>query len=138
VSVGPLCGSPVWPSPPVVGPLWGPPLCVGPLCGTPVRVPCGGPLWGSPLCGSPVWVPCVGLSSRCVSCGIYSRDVSRSFTRSRSCCVRGGGVFREINSSIVGYGLTRPPQRANASATLSSLRFKAKRVRRVTLDKIGG
>jgi len=24
-----LCGSPVWPSPPVVGLLWGPPLCVG-------------------------------------------------------------------------------------------------------------
>jgi len=26
-----LCGSPLWPSPPVVGPLRGPPLCVGPL-----------------------------------------------------------------------------------------------------------
>ena len=26
-----LCGSPVWPSPPVVGPLRGPSLCVGPL-----------------------------------------------------------------------------------------------------------
>ena len=26
-----LCGSPVWPSPPVVGPLRGPLLCVGPL-----------------------------------------------------------------------------------------------------------
>jgi len=85
VSVCVLCGSPVWPSPPVaVGPLWGPPLCVGPLCGSPVRVPCVGPLCGSPLCGSPVWVPCVGPSSRCVPCGIYSRDVSRSFTRSRS------------------------------------------------------
>jgi len=26
-----LCGSPVWPSPVVVGPLRGPPLCMGPL-----------------------------------------------------------------------------------------------------------
>jgi len=58
VSVWVLCGSPVWPSPPVVGPLWGPPLCVGPLCGS--------PLCGSPLCGSPVWFLCVGPSSRCV------------------------------------------------------------------------
>jgi len=63
VGPSPLCGSPVWV--PCAGP-----LCVGPLC-------------GSPLCGSPVWVPCVGPSSCCVSCGIYSRDVSRSFTRSR-------------------------------------------------------
>ena len=55
LSVCVLCGSPVWPSPPVVGPLWGPPLCVGPLFGSPVWVPCVGP-----LCGSPVWVPCVG------------------------------------------------------------------------------
>ena len=39
MSVCVLCGSPVWPSPPVVGPLWGPPLCVGPLCGSPVWVP---------------------------------------------------------------------------------------------------
>jgi len=43
LSVCVLSGSPVWPSPPVVGPLWGPPLCVGPLwvgyCR--VRVPCG-------------------------------------------------------------------------------------------------
>jgi len=31
VSLCVLCGSPVWPSPPVVGPLRGPPLCVGPL-----------------------------------------------------------------------------------------------------------
>jgi len=74
VSVCVLCGSPVWPSPPVVGPLWGPPVCVGPLCGSPVCVPCVGP-----LCGSPV-------PSRCVPCGIYSRDVSRSFTRSRVSC----------------------------------------------------
>jgi len=71
-------------------------FCVGPLCGPPLRwwvlcgalpsvwVPCVGPLCrGSPLCGSPVWVPCVGPSSRCVSCGIYSRDASCSFTRSR-------------------------------------------------------
>jgi len=36
VSVCILCGSPVWPSSPVVGPLWGPPLCVGPLFGSPV------------------------------------------------------------------------------------------------------
>jgi len=59
-----------------------------PLCGSPVWVPCAGPLCGSPvwgpLCGSPVWVSCVGPSSPCVPCGIYSRDVSRSFTRSRS------------------------------------------------------
>jgi len=43
VSVCVLCGSPVWPSPPVVSPLWGPPLYVGPLwVGPPscrVRVP---------------------------------------------------------------------------------------------------
>jgi len=56
-SVCVLCGSPVWPSPPVVGPLWGSPLCVGPLCGSLVGVLCVGPLCGSPLCGSPVWVP---------------------------------------------------------------------------------
>jgi len=31
MSVCVLCGSPVWPSPPVVGPLRGPPLYVGPL-----------------------------------------------------------------------------------------------------------
>ena len=31
VSVCVLCGSPAWPSPPVVGPLRGPPLCVDPL-----------------------------------------------------------------------------------------------------------
>ena len=48
LSVCVLCGSPVWPSPPVVGPLWGPPLCVGPLRVPSVWVPCG-----SPLCGSP-------------------------------------------------------------------------------------
>jgi len=94
VSVCVLCGSPVWPSPLVVGPLWGPPLYVGPLCGSPlcgspVWVPCVGPLCGSPLCGSPVWVPCVG--PLCgprdpMRCGVWhlSRDVSRSFTRSRS------------------------------------------------------
>jgi len=59
-----LCGSPVWPSSAVVGPLWGPPLCMGPLC--------VGPLW-------------VGPPSRRVRvpCGIYSRNVSRSCTRSR-------------------------------------------------------
>jgi len=90
ISVCVLCGSPVWPSPPVVGPLWGPPLCVGPLFGSPVWVPCMGPLCVGPLCvgplcGSPVWVPCVGPSAPArASCGIYSRDVSRSFTRSRS------------------------------------------------------
>jgi len=66
LSVCVLCGSPVWPSPPVVGPLWGPPLCVGPLCGSPVRVPCAGPLCGSPVWVPSVWVPCVGPSSRCV------------------------------------------------------------------------
>jgi len=63
MSVCVLCGSPVWPSPPVVGPLWGPPLCVGPLFGSPVWVPCVGPLCVGPLCGSPVWVPCVGPSA---------------------------------------------------------------------------
>jgi len=90
MSVCVLCGSPVWPSPPVVGPLLGPPPCVGPLCGSPLWVPCAGPLcdslWVScvgplcvgPLCGSPVWVP-----RRAASCCIYSRDASRSFTRSR-------------------------------------------------------
>jgi len=35
MSVCVMCGSPVWPSPSVVGPLRGPPLCVGPLCGPP-------------------------------------------------------------------------------------------------------
>jgi len=66
-------------------------FCVGPLCGPPLRwwvlcgalpsvwVPCVGPLRGSPECGSPVWVP-----RRAASSGIYSRDSSRSFTRSRS------------------------------------------------------
>jgi len=63
LSVCVLCGSPVWPSPPVVGPLCGPPLCVGPLFGSPVWVPCVGPLCVGPLCGSPVWVP---RSARCV------------------------------------------------------------------------
>ena len=74
-----------------VGPLCGPPLRWWVLCGAlpSVWVPCLGPLCGSPLCGSPlrgspVGVPCVGPSTRRVaSCGIYSRDVSRSFTRSR-------------------------------------------------------
>ena len=61
----------------------GPSLCVGPLFGSPVRVLCVGLLCGSPLCGSPVWVPCVGPSSRGVPCGIYSRDASRSCSRSR-------------------------------------------------------
>jgi len=82
--VGPLCGPPLWwwvlcgtlPS------VWVP--CVGPLCGSPVWVPCVGPLCVGPLCGSPVWVP-----RRAASCGIYSRDVSRSFTRSRSELARG-------------------------------------------------
>ena len=62
MSVCVLCGSPVWPSPPVVGPLWGPTLCVGPLFGSPVWVPCVGPLCVGPLHvgplrESPVWVP---------------------------------------------------------------------------------
>jgi len=51
MSVCALCGSPAWPSPPVVGPLWGPPLCVGPL-----------------------WVGSSSCRVR-VPCGIYSRDV---------------------------------------------------------------
>jgi len=54
-----------------------------PVCGSPVWVPCAGP-----LCGSPEWDPCVGpLCGSLVAlrpCGIYSRDVSRSYTRSRS------------------------------------------------------
>jgi len=62
VSVCVLCGSPVWPSPPVVGPLCPPP----PLCGSPVWVPCAGPLCGSPVQVPSLWVPCVGPSSRCV------------------------------------------------------------------------
>jgi len=60
MSVCVLCGSPVWPSPPVVGPLWGPPLCVGPLFGSPVWVSWVPSVWipcVGPLCGSPVWVP---------------------------------------------------------------------------------
>jgi len=71
LSVCVLCGSPVWPSSgggSSVGP--------SPLCWSPVWVPCVGP-----LCGSPVWVPCWvprPVAPRC--CGIYSRDVSRSFT----------------------------------------------------------
>jgi len=78
--VGPLCGPPLrwWVLCGALPSVWVP--CVGPLCGSPVWVPCVGPLRN----GSTVWVPCVGPSSRCVSCGIYSRDVSRSFTRSRS------------------------------------------------------
>jgi len=59
-----------------------------PLCGSPVWVPCVGPLCGSPVWVPSVWVPCVGpLCGSLVAlrpCGIYSRDVSRSFTRSRS------------------------------------------------------
>ena len=73
--VGPLCGPPLWwwvlcgalPS------AWAP--CVGPLCGSPVWVPCVGPHCVGPLCGS---------LDALHPCGIYSRDVSRSFTRSRS------------------------------------------------------
>jgi len=68
VGPSPLCGSPVW---------------VGPLCGSPVWVPCVSPLCVGPLCGSPWWVP-RRATSRCVPCGIYLRDVFRSFTRSRS------------------------------------------------------
>jgi len=51
LSVCVLCGSPAWPSPPVVGPLWVPPLWVGAL-------------WvGPPSCRVRIL------------CGIYSRDV---------------------------------------------------------------
>jgi len=51
---------------------------VGPshLRGSPVWVPCMGP-----LCGSPVWVPRPVAFH--VACGIYSRDASRSCSRSR-------------------------------------------------------
>jgi len=97
LSVCVLCGR-GWPSPPLrwwvlcgalpsvcvpcVCPLSGSPMCVpsvwvpcvGPLCGSPVCPP----LCVGPLCGSPVWV-----SRRAASCGIYSRDASRSFTCSR-------------------------------------------------------
>jgi len=75
--VGPLCGPPLrwWVLCGALPSVWVP--CVGPLCGSPVWVPCVGPLCVGSLCGSPVWV--VALR-----CGIYSRDVSRSFTRSRS------------------------------------------------------
>ena len=74
--------------------------CVGLLCGPPLRwwvlcralpsvwVPCLGPLCGSAVWVPSVWVPCVGpLCGSPVAlrlCGIYSCDVSRSFTRSRS------------------------------------------------------
>jgi len=58
-----------------------------PMRGSPVWVPCVGPLCGSPVWVPSVWVPCVGpLCGSLVAlrpCGIYSRDVSRSFTRSR-------------------------------------------------------
>jgi len=76
--VGPLCGPPLrwWVLCGALPSVWVP--CAGPLCGSPVWVPCVGPLCVGPLCGSPVWVP------RCAaSCCIYSRDASRSFTRSR-------------------------------------------------------
>ena len=82
--IGLVCVCPVW-APCVALPSGGG-SSVGPspLCGSPGWVPCVGPLCGSSLCGSPVWVPCVGPSTRRVaSCGIYSRDVSRSSTRSR-------------------------------------------------------
>jgi len=72
-----------------------------PLCGSPVWVPCVGP-----LCGSPVWVPCVGPSSRCVPCVIYSREVSRSFTRSRSDCA----CFCQRNRSETGRTLCKGSQ----------------------------
>jgi len=73
VSVCLLCGSV-----PCVGRALvkvGPSVWAGPLCGAaPVR---GGPLWVDPL-----WVPPLVCSRR--SRAIYSRDVSRSCSRSRS------------------------------------------------------
>ena len=75
-------------------------VCVGPVWVPCVALPSGGgsSVGPSPLCGSPVWVPSVWVPFvwvPCVvplcgslvalrPCGIYSRDVSRSFTRSRS------------------------------------------------------
>jgi len=75
--VGPLCGPPLrwWVLCGALPSVWVP--CVGPLCGSPVWVPCVGPLCVGPLCGSTVWVP-----RHAASCCIYSRDASRSFTRS--------------------------------------------------------
>ena len=127
LSVCVLCGSPVWPSSPVVGPLWGPPLCVGPLFGSPVWVPCVGP-----LCGSPVWVPCVGPSARRVaSCGIYSRDVSRSFTRSRLVFTNSHGPHRRqgLASDSVRYtGARRSVGRRFRSVTKLTTKVRIGRV----------
>ena len=76
--MGPLCGPPLrwWVLCGALPSVWV--HCVGPLCGSPVWVPCVGPLCVGPLCGSPVCIP-----RRAASCCIYSRDASRSFTRSR-------------------------------------------------------
>jgi len=84
-----VCVCPVWVPCVALSPGGGSTVGPSPLCGSPVWVPCMGPLCRSSLCGSPVWVPCVGpmrgsLGPRDASCGIYSRDISRSFTRFRS------------------------------------------------------
>jgi len=63
---------------------------VGPssLCGSPVWIPYVDPLCGSPVWVPSVWVPCVGplcgsLVPGVTLRGIYSRDASRSCSRSR-------------------------------------------------------
>ena len=121
-----LCGSPVWPSPPVVvvGPLWS--VGPSPLCA--VWVPCVGPLCGSPVAPvwvPSVWVPCVGpLCGSLVALrpsGIYSRDVSRSlFTRSRSTRTTRRGAKDDDQSTPTKHLITPPPTTAAASTARSS------------------
>ena len=107
---GCLCGS-------YVGPLCGPPLRWWVLCGAlpSVCVPCFGPLCGSPVrvpsvWVPSVWVPCVGpLCGSLVAlrpCGIYSRDVSRSFTRSRSPDTLNPGGGNEYRLAFTRYSFT--------------------------------
>ena len=107
--VGPLCGPPLrwWVLCGALPSVWVP--CLGPL-----GVPCVGPLCVGPLCGSPVWNPCVGPSARRVaSCGIYSRDVSRSFTRSRSAPSGSNRLITEWRAVL--HSARRPALRAHSS-----------------------